>query len=72
MSCMTKLVLTLLGDDRPGLVSAVSRAVADHGDVPSDSVHGYYRQSQAVLDRLDRILAALEARGARRAGLPRA
>lgn len=31
MSCMTKLVLTLLGDDRPGLVSAVSRAVADHG-----------------------------------------
>jgi glycine cleavage system regulatory protein len=28
---MTKLVLTLLGDDRPGLVSAVSRAVADHG-----------------------------------------
>ncbi len=31
MSCMTKLVLTLLGDDRPGLVSAVSRAVADNG-----------------------------------------
>lgn len=31
MSCMTKLVLTLLGDDRPGLVSAVSRAVSDHG-----------------------------------------
>lgn len=31
MSCMTKLVLTLLGDDRPGLVSAVSRVVADHG-----------------------------------------
>lgn len=31
MSCMTKLVLTLLGDDRPGLVSAVSRVVADNG-----------------------------------------
>ncbi len=28
---MTHLVLTLLGDDRPGLVSAVSRAVADAG-----------------------------------------
>jgi glycine cleavage system regulatory protein len=28
---MTKLVLTLLGDDQPGLVSRVSRAVADEG-----------------------------------------
>lgn len=31
MSAMTKLVLTLLGDDRPGLVSRVSRVVADEG-----------------------------------------
>lgn len=31
MSSMTKLVLTLLGDDRPGLVSRVSRIVADEG-----------------------------------------
>ena len=31
MSCMTKLVLTLLGDDQPGLVSRVSRVVADEG-----------------------------------------
>jgi glycine cleavage system regulatory protein len=28
---MTKLVLTLLGDDQPGLVSRVSRAVAEEG-----------------------------------------
>jgi len=31
VSSMTKLVLTLLGDDRPGLVSRVSRIVADEG-----------------------------------------
>jgi len=31
VSFMTKLVLILLGDDRPGLVSAVSSAVADFG-----------------------------------------
>ena len=31
MSAMTKLVLTLLGDDQPGLVSRVSRVVADQG-----------------------------------------
>jgi glycine cleavage system regulatory protein len=31
VSSMTKLVLTLLGDDQPGLVSRVSRVVADEG-----------------------------------------
>ncbi len=31
MSAMTKLVLTLLGDDQPGLVSRVSRVVDDEG-----------------------------------------
>ena len=31
MSAMTKLVLTLLGDDQTGLVSRVSRVVADEG-----------------------------------------
>ena len=31
MSAMTKLVLTLLGDDQPGLVSRVSRVVAEEG-----------------------------------------
>ncbi len=31
MSAMTKLVLTLLGDDQPGLVSRVSRVVAEAG-----------------------------------------
>ena len=28
---MTPLVLTLIGDDKPGLVAAVSQAVAAHG-----------------------------------------
>lgn len=27
-------------------------AVADHGDIPDDSIHGTYRQSRAVLDDL--------------------
>lgn len=49
----TRYVVELVA---PGVVNtmpeATLRAVADHGDVPSDSVHGYYRQSQAVLDRL--------------------
>lgn len=31
MSAMTKLVLTLIGDDQPGLVSRVSRVVAEAG-----------------------------------------
>ncbi len=31
LGAMAKLVLTVIGDDRPGLVSAVSGAVADHG-----------------------------------------
>ena len=28
---MTPLVLTLIGDDKPGLVNAASEAVAEHG-----------------------------------------
>lgn len=40
----------------PGVVNTMPevtlRAVADHGDVQPDSVHGYYQQSQTVLDRL--------------------
>ena len=40
----------------PGVVNtmpeATLRAVADHADVPDDSVHGTYQDAQAVLDRL--------------------
>jgi transaldolase len=31
---------------------ATLNAVADHGDIPDDSIHGSYDQSQAVLDEL--------------------
>jgi transaldolase len=31
---------------------ATLNAVADHGDIPADSIHGTYEQSQAVLDDL--------------------
>lgn len=31
---------------------ATLNAVADHGDIPDDSIHGTYAQSQAVLDDL--------------------
>jgi transaldolase len=31
---------------------ATLNAVADHGDIPDDSIHGSYEQSQAVLDDL--------------------
>ena len=31
---------------------ATLNAVADHGDIPDDSIHGTYQQSQAVLDDL--------------------
>jgi transaldolase len=55
----------------PGVVNtmpeATLRAVADHGDVPPDSVHGSYQQARAVLDRLrdvgvdyDDVVAHLE------------
>jgi transaldolase len=40
----------------PGVVNtmpeATLNAVADHGDIPDDSIHGTYAQSQAVLDDL--------------------
>jgi transaldolase len=42
----------------PGVVNtmpeATLRLVADHGQVPADSVHGRYDESQQVLDRLQR------------------
>ncbi|MGH3271308.1 MAG: transaldolase family protein, partial [Trebonia sp.] len=40
----------------PGVINtmpeATLNAVADHGDVPADSIHGTYGQSQAVLEDL--------------------
>jgi transaldolase len=34
---------------------ATLRLVAGHGQVPADSVHGHYDESQQVLDRLERL-----------------
>jgi len=34
---------------------ATLRAVADHGDVPADSIHGSYAESQLVLDELREV-----------------
>ena len=31
----TNLVLTVIGDDKPGLVESLSRVIADHGDEPT-------------------------------------
>jgi transaldolase len=31
---------------------ATLRAVADHGEIPADSIHGSYAESQLVLDQL--------------------
>ena len=43
----------------PGVVNtmpeATLRLVAEHGQVPADSVHGHYDESQQVLDRLERL-----------------
>jgi transaldolase len=58
----------------PGVVNtmpeATLNAVADHGDVPDDSIHGTYADSQAVLDDLaalgidyDDVVQALEDQG---------
>ena len=55
----------------PGVVNtmpeATLRLVADHGQVPADSVHGHYDQSNAVLGQLrelgidyDDVVQALE------------
>lgn len=45
-------------------------AVAGHGDIPDDSIHGTYRQSRAVLDDLaalgvdyDDVVQSLEDQG---------
>ena len=43
----------------PGVVNtmpeATLRLVAEHGQVPADSVHGHYDESQQVLDQLQRL-----------------
>ena len=40
----------------PGVINtmpeATLNAVTDHGDIPADSIHGSYADSQAVLDDL--------------------
>ena len=52
---------------------ATLRLVADHGQVPADSIHGRYDQSREVLDRLrelgidyDDVVQALEDDGVAR------
>ena len=58
----------------PGVVStmpeATLNAVADHGQIPGDSIHGTYQHSRAVLDDLaavgvdyDDVVQALEDQG---------
>jgi transaldolase len=52
----TRYVVELVA---PGVVNtmpeATLRLVADHGDVPADSVRGYYAESQQVLDELQQL-----------------
>ena len=52
----TRYVVDLVA---PGVVNtmpeATLRLVAEHGQVPADSVHGHYDESQQVLDRLERL-----------------
>jgi transaldolase len=52
----TRYVVDLVA---PGVVNtmpeATLRLVADHGDVPADSVRGYYAESQQVLDELQQL-----------------
>ena len=58
----------------PGVVNtmpeATLRAVADHGQIPADSVRGHYQDARQVLSQLaavgvdyDDVTAALEQRG---------
>jgi len=52
----TRYVVDLVA---PGVVNtmpeATLRLVAEHGQVPADSVHGHYDESQRVLDQLQRL-----------------
>jgi transaldolase len=49
----TRYVVDLVAPDVVNTMpEATLRAVADHGVVPTDSVHGSYQQAQQVLDRL--------------------
>jgi transaldolase len=52
----TRYVVELVAPDVVNTMpEATLRAVADHGDVPADSVRTQYEQSQQVLDRLQAI-----------------
>jgi transaldolase len=64
----TRYVTSLVA---PGVINtmpeATLRAVADHGRVPADSIHGHYDEARQVLDRLravgidlDEVMQGLE------------
>ncbi|HEY7016422.1 MAG TPA: transaldolase [Streptosporangiaceae bacterium] len=64
----TRYVTSLVA---PGVINtmpeATLRAVADHGRVPADSIHGHYEEARQVLDRLravgidlDEVMQGLE------------
>jgi len=52
----TRYVTSLVA---PGVINtmpeATMRAVADHGQVPADSIHGHYEEAQQTLDQLKAI-----------------
>ena len=65
---MTSLIVTFVGRDRPGLVSALSDRAAEHGANWTDSIManfaGYFAgivQLQASAERCDSLIVALEA-----------
>jgi transaldolase len=52
----TRYVTSLVAPDVVNTMpEATLRAVADHGQVPADSIHGTYEESQQVLDQLRAI-----------------
>ena len=65
---MISVVITLMGPDRPGLVSAVSDTAVEHGANWADSLMANFAgqfagivQLQVAPDRLDRLVQALRA-----------
>jgi len=65
---MTSLIVTFVGPDRPGLVSALSDLAAEHGANWTDSIMANFAgqfagivQLQAAAERCDSLIAALRA-----------
>ena len=65
---MTSLIVTFVGPDRPGLVSALSDRVAEHGANWTDSIMANFAgqfagivQLQASVERCDSLITALQA-----------